>query len=386
MFKHKIFNYILVVLLLVTVGCDDDKKNEYETGTKVVSLIQKNDDKTLSVVVDPAKMSTLLIQAKLDGRSAYDIVAQAEARLDLVDEYNQIHGTAYEKINPSSYVFERSEFIFPKYSELSSQIEFSFSAQSMATDVSYLLPVQITELRGDENAVIDENSDIIYVMVSKLPPPALVHLKDVELTTEIGADKKNWFAAYATNSQGGHTFSVEEAAKQSMFMDFVLLKHGANLRIHPSIIGWQHKGDYQKYVAPYVSGFEKFTHVCNMNKLFTPELFDSVNSSEAMAAKIAELRATDGYNYYAADRMTSHNLQSQIAGNNRVLILGWGPKIGKNEQFAFLHIKEVTAIDGGANYTMKFDVKYIDFDMKTEALNTQGQTVIVDNPDYVKLN
>ena len=39
---------------------------------------------------------------------------------------------------------------------------------------------------------------------------------------------KNWFAAYATNSEGGHTFTVE-AAEQSHMMDFALVRHGSIL-------------------------------------------------------------------------------------------------------------------------------------------------------------
>lgn len=380
--QHKIFYSMLFLLLLVLAGCDEEEKSIYETGPKVVSVICENENAMLEFVVDPSKPVTALVQARMDQLSSSGVVVVAEERLDLVSEYNKKHGTNYEELPLSTYKFVRFEFVFPQYADLSSHIELQFTATDMLPDVSYLLPVKLTEIRGDKNASIDEEANMIYFVLSKLPPPELVHLKDVELTTERGPGKKNWFAAYATNSEGGHTFSIEEAAEQSQFMDFVLLKHGSNLRIHPSIIGWKHGGDYQKYVAPYIAGFEKLTHVTNMNKLHVTDVFNSVTTSEGMAAKIAELYAADKYAYYTTDRMTSHNLQLQISGDNRVLILGWGPTIGKNEQFALLYIKEVTALNGGADYTMKFDIKYVDFDMKTAAANTQGQTVIVDNPDY----
>jgi hypothetical protein len=240
----------------------------------------------------------------------------------------------------------------------------------------------MTVIDGDENASIDTSQDVIYLVVSRLPPPKLIHLRDVELTTEIGSDKKNWFAAFATNSEGGHTFTIEEAAEQSHLMDFVLVKHGTtNLRIHPSIIGWQHGGDYHRYMWPYIQGFKKLNHTVNMNKLFTPVLFNEVQTSDGLINKIAELRATDGYAYYTTDRMTSHNLQSQITGDNRVLILGWGPRIGQNEQFLLLYIKAVTSLPGG-EYRMTFDVKYIDHDARTEMANVNGQNVVIDNPGY----
>jgi hypothetical protein len=98
--------------------------------------------------------------------------------------------------------------------------------------------------------------------------------------------------------------------------------------------------------------------------------------------KIAELRAADGYAYYTTDRMTSHNLQSQITGENRVLILAWGPRIGQNEQFALLYVKEVTSLPGG-EYKMIFDIKFIDHDIRTEVAKISGQNVVIDNPGYL---
>lgn len=76
--------------------------------------------------------------------------------------------------------------------------------------------------------------------------------------------------------------------------------------------------------------------ITNMNRLYTTSLFDEINSTEDLVTKIAELTATDNYNFPVADRMTSHNLQSQITGDNRVLIQGWGPRIGINNHYSFL--------------------------------------------------
>ena len=138
-------------------------------------------------------------------------------------------------------------------------------------------------------------------------------------------------------------------------------------------------------MSQYTEGFAKLTHTSNANRLFTPDAFNAVTTSEEMTAKIDELKASSGYNFYVMDRMASHNIQTDIQGNNRVLILGWGPKIAVNTQFMMVYIKEVTPINGG-EYKMKFDVKYIDIDVREEAANTEGQNVIVDNPGYDPTN
>lgn len=380
----KIISFFLFILLLGLTSCEDDSKSVYETGQKVVSIITENDP-VKEIVVDPAQKAQVSLQARIDQLSAFGIVVEVESNPDLIAEYNEKNGTDYQELSPSSYAFETSRFIFPRYSDISSHVNINLFTTGMQEDVKYLLPVQMIQIKGDENAFIDDQASIMYFVVSKLPPPKLLLLEDVELTTEIGPDKKNWFAAYATNAEGGHTFTVEEAAEQSHMMDFALVKHGNNIRLHPSIVGWQHGGDYHKFTSMYINGFKYLTLIINMNKLYSSDLFYSINTTEELVAKIDELKVTDNYNFYSADRMTSHNLQNQITGNNRVLIQGYGPRIGKNVQFSLLHIKEVTALSGG-DYKVKFDIKYVDHDVRTESNESDGQNVLIDNPAYSPSN
>lgn len=380
--KYKLFNYFLALLLLSFVSCSEDKKSIFETGPKKISLVQTEEgNDPLELIVDPAQRSQVKLQAKIDNRSAYGIVVEVEVRGNLVEEFNKKHGTNYQELSANSYSFESKEFIFPKYSETSSSVVININSGGMETHIEYLLPIQMIIVNGDQNATIDPDLSTKYILVSKLAPPELIHLKDVELTTEIGPGKKNWFAAYATNSQGGHTFTVDEAREQSDKMDFVLLKFGNNLRFHPSIVGWQHGGDYQRFLYPYIAGFEKLTHLATMNRLFTTEIFNELTTSEELVEKVAELREIENYNFYVADRMTTHNLQS-LSADKPVLMQGYGPKIAVNSQFSFIHIKEVTPINGGNDYKVRFDVKYIDVDARKEAFETNGQTVIIDNPGY----
>lgn len=378
--RYKILNFTLCFVLIGTLFSCEEEKSIYESGHKVISIVEKDEGNKLEVVVDPARQNKVELQAQIDQTSAFGIVVGVEINNNLVEEYNQKHQTNYLALPPSSYDIGVAEFIFPKYTSLSSHVNITFTSGEMQNEISYLLPVQIAVVNGDENATIDESKNVIYLVVSKLPPPKLIHLQDVELTTEIGPGKKNWFSAYATNSEGGHTFSVEEAAEQSHMMDFAVARHGNNVRFHPSIVGWQHGGDYHRYMWPYIQGFEKLTMIANMNRLFGTQVFEDVNSSEDVVTKIDELTASSGYNMGVADRMTSHNLQT-LSGDDRILVQGWGPRIGLNNHYSFIHIKEVTSI-GGGNYNVVFDIKFTEIDARTEAANTSGQNVVIDNPGY----
>lgn len=384
--KSTLFKCILSVILITTalVGCDEEK-SIYETGQKMVSMVTTSDINQIEIVVDPARQNKVSLQAQIDQISAFGIVVDIESNSNLIEEYNQKNQTDYLELPPSSYALEVAEFIFPKYTNLSSHVSISLTSGDMQDETTYLLPIQMAVVEGDDNAIIDTSNDVVYLVISKLPPPKLIHLKDIELTTEIGPDKKNWFSAFATNSEGEHTFTVEEAALQSHMMDFALTRHGSNVRLHPSIIGWQHGGDYHRYIWPYTTGFEKLTMITNMNKLYSTQMFDEIKTSEDIVTKISGLIVSDNYNFPISDRMTSHNLQSQISGDNRVLIQGWGPRIGMNNHYSFIHIKEVTAV-GGEDYKVIFDIKFIEIDARTESANTSGQNVVIDNPGYDSSN
>ena len=100
--------------------------------------------------------------------------------------------------------------------------------------------------------------------------------------------------------------------------------------------------------------------ITNMNRLYPTSMFEEIQTTEDIVEKIVELTAT-GYNFPVADRMTSHNLQSQITGDSRVLIQGWGPRIGQNNHYSFLLIKEATPTTDG-NYKVVFDIKFTEVD------------------------
>ncbi|MDO5036381.1 MAG: DUF1735 domain-containing protein [Porphyromonas sp.] len=381
----KIRNVYYALLAILVAGlfssCEKEAKTPYETGEKLISMVAEGGSNEIEIIVDPAKQNSVSLQAEIDQLSAYGIVVAVEPSSNLVAEYNKERGTDYQEIPASAYDIKVSDFIFPKYAATSSHVNISFTSADLQGETTYLLPIQMKAVRGDDNASIDPTKDVIYLIIKRLPPPKLVHLTDVELTTEIGPGKKNWFAAYATAKDGTHIFTVEEAAEQSEMMDFAAVKHGKNLRFHPSIIGWQHGGDYHRYIYPYTIGFEKLNHTANLNRTFGKELFDRVNTAEELVGAIAYLDANDSYNFYATDRMTTKDLQ-KLDENNRVLISAWSPTIGKTQQFMLIYLKEINTLAGG-HFAVKMDIKYIETDVRTEFANTPGQNVTIDNPAYV---
>lgn len=370
----------LFAMLLFGVSCSDDEKDIYQNGIKEISF--KNAKELIVVDLLAPKDTVVKIQVKLSQISSSPILAHVNVDNSLVAAYNKANNTDYKELSSQAYNFNVDKFIIPRYTEESSHAEIRLQTSTLKDADKYLLPVIIETTSGDDNVVMATDSSVLYILFSKkdIPPIPFLYLQDMELTTEIGEGKKNWFSAYATSPDGSHLFSVQEAAEKSEMMDFVLVKHGSAIRFYPSIIGKQHGGAYQTVINPYIKGFRKVTHFCMpgpaANVAPTLADFNAVNTNEDLQNKIAELNKR-GYPYYTIDRMASPDIKEGI-----ILVQGWGPMIAKNESFTILHIKEVIPINGGENYTIKFDIKYFGQDVRTEYANMPNQNVVVDNPLY----
>lgn len=89
--KYNIYNFILCVVLMGTIfGCSEEK-SIYETGDKVITMVEKGESNEIEIVVDPARQNKVELQAQIDQISAYGIVVGVETNNSLVEEYNQKH-------------------------------------------------------------------------------------------------------------------------------------------------------------------------------------------------------------------------------------------------------------------------------------------------------
>ena len=134
--KNRLFNFLLsAVLVSAIIGCSEEK-SIYETGHKVVSMVATTDGNEIEIVVDPARQNTVALQAQIDQISAFGIVVGVEANSSLIEEYNQQHQTNYLELPPSSYSIQVAEFIFPKYTNLSSRVSISLTSGDMQDEVT----------------------------------------------------------------------------------------------------------------------------------------------------------------------------------------------------------------------------------------------------------
>lgn len=206
------------------------------------------------------------------------------------------------------------------------------------------------------------NTRVLELPIERVLLP-LVYKQDVVLTTEIGAGKPNWFAAYLEP----HVFDQETARANQEMMDIVVAVRGSALRFLSATV--YEAGSYLPTVAPYMEGFTQATYsvVTSNRGSITSESLASLEYDEDLEKFVLEKimapssEGGENYNVAGTNRRTSGDLEA-----NRGLVIGWGSYLdgtANNEQFAIIYIKEVSLVDGVGH--VKFDIKYPRPDYRT---------------------
>ena len=373
---YNLISILLLSFLTTCYGCSNDSEQIPIIGDKMIVL---NHAKVTHVELLAPKDTSIYISSYLTTVSNENILAYVDADFDLVDEYNKANNTAYKGLQIDAFNIKNNQLILPRYNEKSSRIELQLLTEPLKDSEQYLLPLRINKIKGDNLVELNKDSTTVFFIFSKkaVKPIPFMYLKDIELTTEIGKDKKNWFSAFANKLEQPYTFSVEEAKSKSEMMDFALVIVDDGPRFAPSIICDMHANTkYDKATRPYIEGFKTLTYLMNAthNTRYSPTLsdFNAINSYSALQDKIEEL-TKKGYNYPVADRTISVPLKEGL-----VLVQGWGPNIANNKDYALVYLKEVKSLNGGKDFKVKFDIKFFGDDVRTKYSSSS-----IDNP-YLK--
>lgn len=184
----------------------------------------------------------------------------------------------------------------------------------------------------------------------------LLHFASIKLTSEIGAGKNNWFAAY----QAPHVFDNTNAAANQLMVDLVLVKHGANdYRVTTAAV-FDAGAAYRTAMAPYLVGFTKapYSLVTANRRSVTPAAFNSIEwdgeLTEFLQTKVLASAAAggEGYNIVTTNRRFNNGLK---VGEG--FIFGWGQwSPTENKAFGIIMVKEYAVTDGIATATLEIKV------------------------------
>ena len=100
-----------------------------------------------------------------------------------VDEYNAENGTDYEMAPAECYDLSAATVMLPRYNTVSSTAKVTVSTDGIPDAQTYLLPIVIDRIEGDDAARIDEEKNVVYVLIKKyvLKEPVLLDRSDWEV-------------------------------------------------------------------------------------------------------------------------------------------------------------------------------------------------------------
>lgn len=276
------------------------------------------------------------------------------------EQGNSIGGTISSGSNIASFTYAIKKN--DTYSEETAIVlgtpldEFNFSINIAGQE-----GIQAIRLSGKNT---NNNTLVLELPVKRVIFP-LVHLEGVELTTEIGAGKPNWFAAYLAP----HVFDQASAVVNQEKMDIMVVVYGGTaLRFMPSAV--YEAASYTAIVAPYMVGFTKATYtlVTSNRAKITSDAFAGLENDEDLETFIRDKiiaptsQGGENYNVVGTNRRISTNLAA-----NTGYIIGWGSYVkggaARNEAFALIYVKEVSFVDGVGH--VKFDIKFPKTDYRT---------------------
>lgn len=239
--------------------------------------------------------------------------------------------------------------------------EFAFSVQYQGTN-----GVQAVRISGANEGGKSLQAEFVVAQVYN----KLVHVRDIKLTTEIGAGKHNWFSM----NKAPYTFDVPGAAANQLAMDFLMYKHGATDFRISSAAAFNAGAAYSTGMAPYMVGFNTATYtLVTVNRpsltsaffdgmLWDGELTDYINN------KVKAPVAAGGENYNVST--TNRRFNSALKAGEG-FIIGWGSWTPTNNQaFAVVMVKEYAVINGQATVTLEVKAPAEDNRAKYNSVST----------------
>lgn len=181
----------------------------------------------------------------------------------------------------------------------------------------------------------------------------VLYFKDVELTTEIGTGKKNWFACY----RAPYAFDQETAAANQEMMDFVCVLYD-NTQVSllsPHVFNASQL--YNEAITPYMQGFTQanFCLLSGNRPEITFESFNAIHTQEDLD-KYIDTSIASSYIIYTAARGTNREL---VVGKG--MVYAWGPSSGNNKEFGIIIVKAISFENGIGNVTLDIKVPRTDY-------------------------
>lgn len=172
--KYKLFSAFLGTLLLSACSSEVGVELDIPDADNYVSIYmpQANNSPNVKSVYIMEEVQSIPVTAYYGGPKlpARDVKVEFEVRLDLVDTYNDSHGTNYQPMPEGSYSMKQSVSYIKSGEQRTDPINVDIVSKDYLTvPQSYLLPVGIKQTDGEESVVSSLKVAYFLITGSYLP-------------------------------------------------------------------------------------------------------------------------------------------------------------------------------------------------------------------------
>ena len=156
-----------ILPLLFSCNKGNEENSGIDGGPAVIA-IQGAGDGLMECELTDTKTSTT-IDLRIEATTATPNMLSIGLKVDLtlVGAYNEANETDYEALPADAFDLKSSSVILPQYNKVSSTGQITIDGAYIPGNGDYLLPVAIDKIEGEDNTVVTEGGDVLYILVSR---------------------------------------------------------------------------------------------------------------------------------------------------------------------------------------------------------------------------
>lgn len=184
--KFSLYRYVFLAgVALMLLSCEEKQQVTQLTEPARIAMQDAGGEPKSIELYDSGTTSTATAEfrvvAELISGNTINVTFKADPTK--VDEYNKENGTDYEMAPAECYDLSAATVMLPRYNTVSSTAKVTVSTDGIPDAQTYLLPIVIDRIEGDDAARIDEEKNVVYVLIKKyvLKEPVLLDRSDWEV-------------------------------------------------------------------------------------------------------------------------------------------------------------------------------------------------------------
>lgn len=163
---NRISDFLAAVSVIpVLLSCSD--RNGQEPAGPAVLAMQNAGEVPVVTLTDIMPSSRLEVRVEAARITENVLNVSLRADISLVPDYNEANGTDYQALPTDAFELTKPTVLLPRYNTVSSTAEITVTGNDIPENGTYLLPVVIDRIEGEEGAGVEEGKDVKYFLIER---------------------------------------------------------------------------------------------------------------------------------------------------------------------------------------------------------------------------